>query len=547
MSPVTLPILIPSLLSLSAPIAEVELFIERLQLEGEAVAGVGNLVRLDALALDPDGNWYAEWDTDVPDLSVDSVLLRNGALILREGQALSSPTGATLGAFDSIRPNGSGQVAYNFFLDGLPAGFDSGCYLDDQLLIQEGDPAPAGFGASATWAGFFETRLNDAGHYLVVGTVDDPSVGPTAQGAIARFDLDANGAIVGSTLVARSGDSTPFGATVTSIGGGPHEMAMNAFGSVIWAGDTDAAISNDRFVAIDAVPIAIEGSPSPATGRNWLSLSSPEVDLNAAGQWVVSGQLDGDSASNALIAVDGAVFRQKGDEPPGLSGVQITSFGSGPVLISERGEVLWYAQWNDPNPARDAGLFLDDRLLVREGDTIDGKVVDTVRGVSEGYTMNDDGSRILVEVVFEGFLDGLVSITRPGTTEALTACIPNVGAVSIPGQAPAIGTTSTIELDGSPFPTALATLYWSTAALDIGIGCGLFLPGIGELLIDPAGLVSIALPPWAGSATSVPVPWPDTLALVGLELYFQGLFVDATLSDPNPARVTEGLRVVIGV
>jgi hypothetical protein len=184
---------------------------------------------------------------------------------------------------------------------------------------------------------------------------------------------------------------------------------------------------------------------------------------------------------------------------------------------------------------------------VREGDTIDGKVVDTVRGVSEGYTMNDDGSRILVEVVFEGFLDGLVSITRPGTTEALTACIPNVGAVSIPGQAPAIGTTSTIELDGSPFPTALATLYWSTAALDIGIGCGLFLPGIGELLIDPAGLVSIALPPWAGSATSVPVPWPDTLALVGLELYFQGLFVDATLSDPNPARVTEGLRVVIGV
>src|SRR5690606_39176795 len=98
---------------------------------------------------------------------------------------------------------------------------------------------------------------------------------------------------------------------------------------------------------------------SPVAGRNWLSLSTLGVDLNDSGDYVYTGDLDGDSATNRVIIRNGALFAQEGDEPPGITGFAITSFGVAPIVqISNAGSVLWYADWDD-DTSRDTGLFLD--------------------------------------------------------------------------------------------------------------------------------------------------------------------------------------------
>ncbi len=49
--------------------------------------------------------------------------------------------------------------------------------------------------------------------------------------------------------------------------------------------------------------LAQEGSASPVSGRNWLSLSGPEMDLNNHTEYVFSGSLDGDAATDLLILI----------------------------------------------------------------------------------------------------------------------------------------------------------------------------------------------------------------------------------------------------
>jgi hypothetical protein len=516
------------------------------KLEGDAITGIGNLARLDNLEVNNAGTVWSEWDTDIADTTADSIVLRDDAVVFQEGQSTSMPAGFTLGSFDSIRANNNGDVVYNLFFDPFTVGVDSGLFFNETLVMQEGDPVAA-LSPGTVQLGFFDVRINDANQVLVMGTVDDPNIPSAVDQALIRYDLDAAGTILGSTVIAVEGDLTSFGATITTIENSSQELALNDSGSVIWAGDTDAPSSVDGFIAIDSLVIAIEGSASPIEGRNWQLLSSPEVDLNNNGDHVHSGQLTGDSASSRLLVKNGEKFRQTGDEPPGFPGFSLTSFGTGPLLINDRGEVLWYGDWDDPNTSIDSGLFLDDTLLLREGDAVGGLTIDSIRGVTDGYAMSDDGSAIVVEVLFEGNLDGLVRITRQGSVTTISGCIPSASTLTLTSANPVIGGTSTFAMDASPYATALASIYYSIEQLDTGIGCGLNLPGIGELLLAPGVTGSVPLPPFAGAPTTVDVTWPDSSALIGVELFFQGLFVDATLSAPNPARLTNALGVTFGV
>ncbi|MCH7701211.1 MAG: hypothetical protein IID37_05955, partial [Planctomycetes bacterium] len=91
-----------------------------------------------------------------------------------------------------------------------------------------------------------------------------------------------------------------------------------------------------------------------------------------------------------------------------------TSFGSGPLEISDSGDVLWYGDWDDANTDIDTGLFLNDELLVQEGTTeIDFLFVDTLRGVEDGYHMSNNGHYIIFEAILEDGSEGAFLITLP--------------------------------------------------------------------------------------------------------------------------------------
>jgi len=391
-----------------------------LVVEGDTVPGVGLVTLINNIAVNGGGDWLVEADTDAA-TDFDVVLLRNGVLELREGDAPPAfPAGATLGSFDSVTLNDAGQSGFNFFLDGPPTSEDSSvnAYLDTGgsiaaevvEVMQESDIAPD-LSPGTPFIGFFDVKINDLGELLVTASVDDPAIPTTVDRALYVLTTDPDtGGIVTSDLIAAEGDVLPGQAVALSdFGTGPHETAINAAGAVIFAVDIPGGL--DAIYGWDSgtfTELAQEGDPSPIAGRNWASLTSTSLDVSATSA-VFRGTLDGDTTTNLVLIRDGAVFIQEGDTLPAIGGVfTFTSFGSGPLEVSDSGDVLWYGDWNDPDTTVDTGLFLNDQLLVQESVTsVPGLgVIATLRGVEDGYHMSDDGAYIVFEAVLASGLDG---------------------------------------------------------------------------------------------------------------------------------------------
>jgi hypothetical protein len=408
---------------LAFPAEAGEITFTPLLLDGDPVPGVGLVTSIDNIAVNNAGDWLVEADTDHPDTEADGVLIRNGILLLREGDALSMPRGASLDSFDSIVLNNQGESGWNFFLDGTQGtSDDSGIYFGTTLVVQESDEVMApGFSPGTLYLGFFDVKINDQGALLSVLSIEDPAIPTTVDRALLRFP---GGAGPGEAILKEGDLLSGQTDVIADLGTGPHQSAFNAAGGILIFVDLAGATATDGAIYLingSPVLLAQEGSPSPVTGRNWLTLSAPALDLNGSGGYVHTGQLDGDAATNALIVRNGAVFRQEGDAPPGLekTGFAITSFGTGPLEINDRGGVLWYADWNDPDTEADTGLYLDDVMLLQEGvSVLEGSIVDIIRGVEDGYHMSDDGSLIVVEVVLLDGREGAFLIDVGGTCPA---------------------------------------------------------------------------------------------------------------------------------
>ncbi len=390
-----------------------------LVVEGDSVPGVGLVTTINNIAVNSSGDWLVEADTDAV-TTADVVLLRNGVLELREGDAPPAfPPGATLSSFDSVTLNDAGQAGFNFFLAGPPTNQDSSvnAYLDTAgsiaaevvEVVQESDPAPD-LSPGTPLIGFFDVKINGAGALLVTASVDDPAIPTTVDRALYVWTSDPNaGGVVTSTLIAAEGDVLPGQAVALSdFGTGPHETAISPGGAVIFAVDIPGGL--DAIYGWDGafLELAQEGDPSPVAARNWASLTSTSLDVSASFH-VFRGTLDGSTATDSVLIRSGAPFIQEGDTLPAIGGVfTFTSFGSGPLEVSDSGAVLWYGDWNDPNTAIDAGLFLDQTLLVQDGvTTVPGLgTIATVRGVEDGYHMSDDGRFIIFEAVLASGLEG---------------------------------------------------------------------------------------------------------------------------------------------
>jgi len=430
--PTCVVVLAGAMLTTSAAPGGPGIVITTLVMEGDVVAGVGLVTTINNIAVNDAGSWLVEADTNNPDTDADSVLLRDGVLDWREGDVVAAPPGATLDSFDSITLNDSGQSGYNFFLDNTAGIFDdsgvygflsplSGPFAGTVLVVQESEAAP-GLSPGTPFIGFFDVKINNAADLMVVASIDDPNIPTSVDRALYIIESDDTlGGITGFDVVVVEAEVIPGQAeAVQEIGTGPHQSAFTDSGHVMFFVDLEGSTTRDgaiyHYDGLDRLLLAQEANPSPVAGRKWLSLSSPELDMSNTGHHVYSGRLDGDTASDTLIVVNGAKYRQEGDPVPGASpgGFALTSFGSGPLEINDFGEVLWYGDWDDPDTDVDTGLFLGDTMLVQEGVTvIEGSVVDTIRGVEDGYHMSNNGKNIIFEAVLLDGREGAFLITFP--------------------------------------------------------------------------------------------------------------------------------------
>lgn len=492
-------------------------------LEGQAVAAVGLVTRIDNIAVNNSGDWRVEADTDNALTDNDSVILGpGGALLFQEGQLLVAPPGALLDSFDSISLNNNGESSFNFFLDNTAgSNDDSGVYFGATLVIQEGDISTAPtFGANTPYVGFFETKINSGNQIFVVASVDDPNVSGTVNRAFVRVDVSSSGTLLGETVLLAAGSVAPGAAPelITDMDTGPHNFAINDNGDFLLIADITGVSTQNAIVYLNQTILAREGSASPVAGRNWSTLTSSEVDLNNNGGFVFSGSLDGDAASDLLIVKNGEKFRQEGDTLADIAPFTFTSFGTGPIWISDSGDVLWYGDWNDSDTSKDTGLFLNDKLIVQEGDTIAGQTVTALRGIQEGYALSDDGRYILFEAQLGTSTDAAILIDR-GPFENLVGAKPGVnGTPTLRGSGSLVPNTPISMCVANGAPNALSFLV-------LGLGQA-NVPFLGTTLVPTPTQVITGLPLDSDGGLFLSTTWPIG-APSGLQFYLQWFVADA--------------------
>jgi len=462
-----------------------------LLLEGDVVAGVGAVTRIDNIAVADGGGTAVEADTDAADTDTDSVVLRDGVLFAREGQALAAPAGASVGSFDALSLDDDGDLGWNLFLDGTAgSGDDSGIFWNSSLLVQEGDASTAvGLSPGTPYIGFFEAKIDGSDNVLVMASVDDPAILSSVDRALVLVNTDGAGNVLNEILLVREGEVLP-GQTeaVADLETGPHDFAFNAAGTVMFIVDLEGDPSVDGAVYLGGGVVAQEGSPSPVPGRAWESLGSAEVGLAGNGDWVLHGTLDGDSATDDLITTNHGVVVQQGDVLPDTGGFALTSFGSGPVHIGDTGNVLWYGDWADPDTSADTGLFLNDFLLVQEGVTTVG-----------GYTMSPDGRWVVYEAVLADGDEVAVRV-HVGPWSFLGEGLAGLGGLTpkLRGRGTVEGgSTVTLELTQAR-PLATTNLVIGISELGAPFKGGTMVPDVDILLaglpLDATGSLTVSFP-----------------------------------------------------
>lgn len=371
--------------------------------EGDSIPGVGLVIRVNAVSVSSVEGPFVEVDTDNPDTDANGVLLQNSNVLLREGQSLNVPGGATLDNFDGVSIAPDGTLALNLFLDGTtPPANDSGVFVGTNLLIQEGDVSTAAaFAPGTTYEGFFDVQWGSNGTFLVMASVDDPSIPTTVDRALVQVTVDAAGNLLSEEVVWKEGDVPP-GQTqpIANLETDTEEYAINGQGVTMVTVDLAGDTTVDHAIYMGDTLLMQEGSPSPVAGRNWGTLTGVELDLNDAGDWIAKANLDSsDNTTDQVLVRNGAIYRREGDSLPDIAPFTFQDFGgANGVFMLPNGDVLWFGDWDDPDLTRDEGLFLNDQLILQEGVTVvGGNTIIDLADFSETLDVSEDGRFAVIE------------------------------------------------------------------------------------------------------------------------------------------------------
>ncbi len=521
--------------------------------QGDDVPGIGNVLRIDNVVVNDSGDWIVEAITDHPNPAQDSVLIKNGVVVLREGDPVSAPAGAAIGEFDAVGLNRNGDVVWNFALDGTSStADDGGIYFGSKLVIQEGTVSGAPqFAPGTVWQKSFDVKLNNLNRVLILSYVKPPS-GPPEQ-ALVIADLQPDGTLTAENLVYKTGDVLP-GQTdpVAVFSIAPHRSAFNDADSVLFVANMNQS-SGDRAIYLDSLLLAAEGSGSPV-GLQWGTFYNASLDLNAGGEYVYTGNLTPPSGSNVLMVKNGAKLYQTGDSFPAIAPFSLTDFGTGPVDIDDGGDVLWYGEWSDPSPTKGAGFFVNDNLVVEQWVTVDtdGHTITNLEDTVEGYAVSENGRFLVFEAKRDDGIWGAYFVDLSGNVTPMSECAGNLSTLAHTGGTGATGDKIQLAMDSGQASGVFALVAYATQPAPGWPPCGAALPGIGELLLAVAApnpvLVTIAGQPWTGGALVFDQAIPLDPTLVNANVYAQGLFADfAGVGSPaEPFRLTGGLEILIG-
>ncbi|MBL8746425.1 MAG: hypothetical protein JNK58_08730 [Phycisphaerae bacterium] len=403
--------------------------------QSDTVAGVGNVTSVSALAVNNQGKWLVEADTDHANTNADVVVLLNGVLQYREDQSLSGPPNATVSSFDSLNLNNNADTGWNLFLRGQTTSTDSGIYFNSTLALWESTISVSpSFNNPTPYIGFFDVKMNDFNQMSVVASVDDPLIPSTVDRAMVRLDYNPMAGTYVENVISKEGDLL-LGSAIADYSTGIHNSDINNAGDMLYIADTTAATTVDGVLMRNSTVLAQEGvtMTAGANSRMYEIILGRGLDMNDSGDWVLKANMTGDTLTDEAIIVNNTIRYQEGQSLASIGSFTLESFGttSGPVKIDNAGNIVWYGDWNDPATTMDSGLFWNDQLIVQEGVTmVGGFLVASIASGENSFDLSDDGQWLIFEATLRdaGGINYnaavLVQVPAPGIASLLASAAP---------------------------------------------------------------------------------------------------------------------------
>lgn len=128
----------------------------------------------------------------------------------------------------------------------------------------------------------------------------------------------------------------------------------------------------------------------------------------------------------------------------------------------------------------------------------------------------------------------------PQALQLLPGCQGNPSTLNALGGPAVLGQTFSLDVTTQAFSEGFAAYYLGLNGVNAS-GCGLWLPGMGELLlaVTPTSL-RVGIAPLTASASSLSLAVPNTPTLAGAELYFQTIALGLWLPG-TPLEFSNGL------
>lgn len=379
-------------LTVPSPASQIEVLL-RSRDEACSIAG---MVHARPMAVNNRGDWIAR------------VLTSGGDIVVKNGRVLidnNSPRVTPNSIFGLSINNTGDTVAVVYRADAKVGEYSNGnqIYFNDRVLVTPGQVTTApGFEPGSVYRSLYDAVINDAGHVYLVGIVDDPQSSRHSQ-VLVRLRVDEEGSVLGESVVFRDfGTEVALGQDRGRLANPPRqscEWEANNAGDVLhYSSCFLLGGGHDKVLFLNEEALFREDAPSPLKGRTAKYVGA--CHLNNRGEWAAYvGLADGDSHWQMLIR-NGEKVVELGDTLP--NGCALELFST-PVYLDDDGDVYWVGRWRNADESMDGALFLNEAILVQDGDTrVEGRTVRTVFGKARGsYGVSDDGRH----VIFAGYFD----------------------------------------------------------------------------------------------------------------------------------------------
>jgi hypothetical protein len=524
--------------------------------EGDHILSLGNVRSIFTQIVNDNGLWFCEVSTDNGDNNRDGGILRNGFLSIQESTLLSAPPSAKIQSFIDVSVNSLGHLGWPLDMKDTAGGNndDNGLFWNTILLAQEGSAVNAPeVSVNTGHKRFKAAKINDLSTLLLTCDIDDPDISGTVENALIWYRTDGMGTVTERRVLLKETDQILFGATVRSVGGNTHAIALN--NNDDWLAQiqmTGPAGGADTAFVINNEIVLREGAPAFQEGRTWNDLSNPELDLNDFGDFVANVQMNvsgpDDGLDNSVIVRNGEKFVQEGDSFPSIAPYAVIRFDSAPVYIGNSGDVYWYALINSPDANANQAYFRNQDVIIQQGQFIEGDIVTSVRTGTNAFHVSPNGRYWLGEVGLQSVGETLL-LADFGLVVPIPGCFNNPGTVAKVAGSSITGGSLTFGMDDAQAIGVTPFLYFSTRPSIMGSECGINT-SLGELLIGLGGsrVGRLFGTPWNGSTPSlINLNLPADPSLVDVEFYGQGLWWDiAGTSGAERFRLTNGFRMEVG-